>query len=130
MKRAFTLIELLAVIVILGIIALITYPIVSDLINNSEKETFKTSVNELVNITEINYSDFERTGSVNYVLEDGKLSCDICGGEKIAYNGDIEDGKGSIVISNGKTVAVNIENIYYKASLNEKGKIIVTDKEE
>ena len=40
-KKAFTLIELLAVIVILAIIAVIVTPIISKVIDNAKKETFK-----------------------------------------------------------------------------------------
>ena len=40
-KKGFTLVELLAVIVILGIIMSITTPIIIKVINDSKKETYK-----------------------------------------------------------------------------------------
>lgn len=40
MKKGFTLVELLAVIVILGIILVISVPIINDLVDESEKKTF------------------------------------------------------------------------------------------
>ena len=40
-KKGFTLIELLVVIILIGLIALIVVPIVSDIISNSKKEAFK-----------------------------------------------------------------------------------------
>jgi len=47
-KRAMTLFELLAVIVILGIILAIGFPTVTRLINNSRKDSFVANVNSYV----------------------------------------------------------------------------------
>jgi len=127
-KKAFSLIELLAVIVIIGIIALITYPIVDDLITNSEKKTFKASVEELVNITEVDYNEFARVGTVVYTFSDKKLTCNVCTNE-IKYSGDIEGGTGTITLVDGKPTEVNIKSKYYKSSLNDDKKIEVSEKE-
>lgn len=127
-KTGFSLIELLAVIAILGVIALITYPIIGEVLENTEKKTFKSSVEELINITEMDYSEYARNGSANYVYNGNNITCDICTND-IKYNGEIEDGKGSIVINNGKTITVSIESKYYLATLNDKGKIEVNKKE-
>ena len=43
-KKGFTLVELLAVIVILAIISLIAVPIVLDIINNSKENSKKESI--------------------------------------------------------------------------------------
>ena len=40
-KKGFTLVELLAVLVVLGIVALVCYPIVTKTINNSKNDTNK-----------------------------------------------------------------------------------------
>ena len=47
-NKAFTLIELLAVIIILGILMLIAIPSVTGYINNSRKETYVSTINELI----------------------------------------------------------------------------------
>ena len=47
-KNAFTLIELLAVIVIISIIALIAIPIILNVINDSKENAFKESINGIV----------------------------------------------------------------------------------
>ena len=67
-KKAFTLIELLAVIIILGILMLIAIPSVTNYINNSRKNTYVTTVNELVkgaiakvNSGELNLLDTDTT---------------------------------------------------------------------
>ena len=67
-NKAFTLIELLAVIIILGILMLIAIPSVTNYINNSRKNTYVTTVNELVkgtiakvNSGELNMLDTDTT---------------------------------------------------------------------
>ena len=51
-KNAFTLIELLAVIVILGILATITVPTIVNIINNSKEDTLEEQKNTIVNAAE------------------------------------------------------------------------------
>ena len=52
-NQAFTLIELLAVIVILGVIALIITPIVTGVIQKQEKKTFEESIHGILKSIEI-----------------------------------------------------------------------------
>jgi len=46
--RAFTLIEVLAVIIIIGVIAAITIPVVEDVIMNAKKDTFSLSAHKVI----------------------------------------------------------------------------------
>ena len=50
-KRAFTLIELLAVIVIIGVIALIAVPVVNNMIRQSREKAYQEQVNRLIDKT-------------------------------------------------------------------------------
>jgi len=127
-QKGFSLIELLAVIVIIGIIALITFPVIDNIIEDSEKKAFKASVEELVHIVETDYSEFGRLGSTTYTYNDKNITCNNCT-NKIKYSGEIEDGTGTITIDKGKTTNIDIQNKYYSATLNDKNKIEVTEKE-
>lgn len=64
MKKGFTLVELLAVIVILGIISLITVPIVLKVVNDATDESEKQSV--------ALYSEAIKTSALNYEITDKK----------------------------------------------------------
>ena len=56
-KKGFTLVELLAVIVILGVIATITSPILIGLIGDSRESAFKSSLTGVKKAIENDYSD-------------------------------------------------------------------------
>lgn len=49
MKKGFTLVELLAVITVLGILAVISVPVVNKQINESKEKTYKNQINTIIN---------------------------------------------------------------------------------
>lgn len=57
MKKGFTLVELLAVIIILGIVATITTPIILNFINSSKTNALLDDANSLIKISETYYSE-------------------------------------------------------------------------
>lgn len=62
-KKAMTLFELLAVIVILGIIAMIAFPTVNTLINNTKKDAFAANANNFIQASITNVkSDYIANG--------------------------------------------------------------------
>lgn len=65
-KRGFTLTELLAVIVLLGVIALIATPIVLGVIKDSRRNGFSASVNGLKKAIEADYSDDNFSTNIYY----------------------------------------------------------------
>ena len=101
-KRAFTLIELLAVIVILAIIALIATPVILNVISSSKESVEKSSVRIYLNSIQKIVSQkniMEGFSPSSCTLENGTLTCD---GQQITEvdsgsntNGEIgfEDGK-------------------------------------
>ena len=74
-KKGFTLVELLAVIVILAVIALIAVPIVSSMIKDSKRKTFETSANGLVESAKVYYSG--RTEEMDFEGKTFKFGKDI-----------------------------------------------------
>ena len=103
MKKGFTLIELLAVIVILAVIALIATPIILNIIEDSKKQSVKSSANLYVDglikqITSKNMiSEFNPTSCI---ISSGSVTCD---GVELNYqtNGKIPTS-GTITLNNGR----------------------------
>ena len=107
-KKGFTLVELLAVIIIIGVIALIATPVIINVMDNAEKNTFEQSVNGLIRAV-TNDSDSQGYKSVKYKVVEGVLydeennKIHTSGGDK--ENGDIyinDDGDISVAVNNKK----------------------------
>ena len=105
-KKAFTLIELLAVIVILAIISLIVTVSIGRLIDNARKETYKESVRGIIRSAELYMG--------KYVLANHKdpvypivFTCDgnTCsnGTDKLDFNGEVPKS-GTLTLIDHKTV--------------------------
>ena len=90
MKKGFTLVELLAVIVILALIALITAPVVLNVIENSQQKTYRRSIDmygkAFSKAVAEYYLDHERDAITSLTFNDVKdyikyegneVSCDI-----------------------------------------------------
>ena len=77
-KKGFTLIELLATFVILAILALVTAPIITNVLKDARRNTFEASVDELVNVINMDYSEYGRVGDVNYSFDGENLLCKGC----------------------------------------------------
>ena len=58
MKKGFTLVELLAVIVVLGVIALIAVPQILNVVEDSRKGAFKDSASGLIEAAELYYTQY------------------------------------------------------------------------
>ena len=56
-KKGFTLVELLAVITLIGILGLITVPIINNTIKNSRKKAFKETLSAIVDAAKIYNAD-------------------------------------------------------------------------
>ncbi|MEG1792530.1 MAG: prepilin-type N-terminal cleavage/methylation domain-containing protein, partial [Bacilli bacterium] len=108
-KNAFTLIELLAVILILGIIALIAIPTITKILDESKLGSFSSSTTEIAKIIEqeCQVSIIKNTGTVTeYRFEDGKSI------PSIPVKGQLPD-KGYAVVNKDCQVSFNLENNEY-----------------
>ena len=71
-KKAFTLIELLAVIIILAVIALIATPVVLNVIENAKEEAFKDSIYGAIDAAKYYY--YENPDTIQVSVKDLKLN--------------------------------------------------------
>ena len=132
-KKGFTLVELLAVIVILAFIALITIPIVLSTVNKSEDsadkrsaENYRRAVKNAIARGSLNGNRYSpRQCTVIESGEDkGNLSCEMSSGENTIIKVKIEGNtpkKGSITFVDGEPYRTTL---YYKevyVVIEEKG---------
>ena len=109
MKKGFTLIELLAVIVILAVIALIATPIILNIIEDSKKQSIKSSANLYVDglIKQIASKNMiDEFNPTTCIVTNGNVTCD---NTSLDYqtNGD-KPTSGSISFNNGVVTGYNL----------------------
>lgn len=123
-KNGFTLIEILAVIVILGVVMLIAVPSVSEYILNSRKETYVSTISGYVEGVKYKINNFEYSFSrkdTTYYVHIDNVPLDKGGDSPF---GDWVDAY-VVVIFNGS------EHIYYWTSVDTSGyKIPLTKADE
>ena len=140
MKNAFTLIELLAVIVILAIIALIATPIVIDIISDTKESALLRSAEFYLDGVEFSVASAKlnnRTikNGVYNILENGNICLEYgadskCTDElKVEVNGE-KPKVGSIKITNGEIKEVSLMLGNNIVSTNTKGELVLSDKQE
>ena len=103
-KKGFTLIELLAVIIILAIIALIIIPVVSNLIHDARKQSFKLSVYGLIDSTDNYITEYSllnaRELSFPASFDCDGTSCKRTSGDTLKFKGKVPVG-GTVTINEG-----------------------------
>ena len=115
-SKGFTLIELLAVIVILAIIAVIATPIITGIIEDTKKESFKRSAEGVVEATKFDIADKMTDSGYTYTLSDGKiinLNENVKISNSKGMNGSIKynkDGEVSYAIYNDKWCVIKEGN--------------------
>lgn len=99
-KKGFTLIELMAVIIVLGILAIITTPIMSDVLETSRKRAFEDSVYGLIKSVNLDKADSGFNVEKTYTLTNGVISPDINTKGSVNGTGTIKtDLDGQIYVS-------------------------------
>ena len=139
MKKGFTLIELIAVIVILALLAMVTIPMIIGTLNNSKEKSFTTDVKELVSISQQDITENDRKCtkkddicSYEYKItnEGKKLYEFVDTNDNIKLSGSIENLSGSIFIDeDGKAYKVNIWNeSLKKCAVLDNDNIVIDEK--
>ena len=70
MKRGFTLVELLAVLILLGVVSLIAIPSIGKILNRSREKARESTKNELIKAAKNYYAD-----NIRELPEDGSHKC-------------------------------------------------------
>ena len=135
-KNGFTLVELLAVTVILAVLALITTVIVSDIINSARKKAFETSTMSIYEAIELDCAENGYTTSQSYTISGNNITNTTANPNyTFTYNGKVNNATGSAVVSYNSTtgnlsIVMELEGSGYCAknsSNNGKNNFVVTE---
>lgn len=122
-NRAFTLIELLAVILILAVVSLIAVPVVNNIINEVKKNAYRQSAIGLVESANNYYASNLSQTAQDIVFE---FSSGIQTSEqKLEYKGQV-DGSGTVRLYSDGTVTMCIDNNKYYATKSASSDKIVS----
>ena len=94
-KKGFTLVELLVVITLVGVLGLITVPIINDVIKNSRKKAFRETVINMVEVAKIYKAEKDYLA-----IPDGE-SIDMLS-NKLEYDNKTEIKRGTIYLEDGE----------------------------
>ena len=130
-KKGFTLVELLAVIVLLGLLAILITPKITETLKKQKKAIFTNSVEGIVNAinndiaddssisTEMSqYRAYEFDVNKLYLIVEDNMSKD----ESIEISGNIKNGTGRVVVTDVNKIALAITDGKYcaKKGTNER----------
>ena len=121
MKKGFTLVELIAVIVILSIIALISTPAVLSVIEETKINNYRNSMYGLLRAVE---EDHTASGvmTTEYIIVDGVVEPDI------DFTGDLSGSNGTITYDENEKTTLTINNGTYCATKAPEKKQITVKK--
>ncbi len=120
-KKGFTLVELLAVVVILALIALIASPIILNIIENSRRSSFASSIDGAVraieNFYSVHYNDDGFDRNAQYIYKNGTLY----------YNGTFKDANGRSLTNPTIEISGSLGNGTFNGRVNDEGKVTISD---
>ena len=108
-NKGFTLIELISVIILMGVIALITVPIIKDTMESAREKNFKNSAIGLIEAANEYYLNSKLTGDyfeeIEFKVNNGKM---ISGDKELSFNGKVPVGDSYVKIKSNGDIAINI----------------------
>ena len=108
-NKGFTLIELISVIILMGVIALITVPVIKDTIESAREKNFKNSALGLIEAANEYYLNSKLIGDyfeeIEFKVNNGKM---ISGNKELSFNGKVPVGDSYVKIKANGDVAINI----------------------
>ena len=108
-NKGFTLIELISVIILMGVIAIITVPIIKDTIESAREKNFKNSAIGLIEAANEYYLNSKLTGDyfeeTEFKVINGKM---VSGDKELSFNGKVPVGDSYVKIKANGDVAINI----------------------
>ncbi len=127
-KKGFTLVEMLAIVVILAVIALITTPLILGIIDNSRKSAFASSVNSMKEAIENDIGNRDFSTAISYTYTNGSLYANIDSRqEAVDMKGSIADAKAGIgTVDSLGNVRVAVYSDKYCAYVGGSGSSSVT----
>ena len=131
-SKGFTLIELISVIILMGVIALITVPIIKDTIESAREKNFKNSALGLIEAANEYYLNSKLTGDyfeeIEFKVNNGKM---VSGDKELSFNGKVPVGNSYVKIKSNGDVAINITDgeFYATKDYDEVGTSIGTSEE-
>ena len=108
-NKAFTLIELITVIVVLGIISMISIPVVTSIIEKSKLSNYRNSIYGLLRAVEEDHTA-SATKHREYIITDGVVE------PNVEFSGDLTGSNGSIRYDDNEKTTIEINNGKYCAS--------------
>lgn len=114
MEKGFTLVELLATLIIVSIMALITVPTVSGIVERSKKKAYISSMRELIKVAD------------GYYADNGYTNNECVSVTSLDFDDKNEGITGQVCYQDGVIVLTNVTNGKYIAN-GPIGNIVITE---
>lgn len=130
-KRGFTLVELLSVIIVLGIISVITVPIISNTVNESRMKSFQDTAFGILNTAKQTYLDYAGSkmrvnmSDFKIIIYEGETA--IPTSKKMTYSGEAPKNGYVEISADGEATVILYNESYCAYKIDEKEHIKVIE---